>query len=134
MSNTTETSKKKLLVVEDDLLLTRLYERMFQHEGIEVITAHDGEEALQHIRDDSPDLVLLDIKLPKIDGVEVLKLVRDDPATANMPVLVLSNYGLDEYVRECQRLGIVGYFLKATADPNTLVKQVKELLGVEDDK
>jgi CheY-like chemotaxis protein len=98
-------------------------------EGYEVTFATNGEDGLKLAQKDHPDLLLLDLLMPKMDGFEVLEKLKADPLTATIPVLVLTNLGGREDVERCIRLGAVGYVIKAHSLPHETVKRVKEILA-----
>jgi CheY-like chemotaxis protein len=94
-----------------------------------VFTAVDGEEALRLARAEKPDLLLLDLIMPKVQGFEVLKALKQDPATAAIPVIVLSNLGQERDVQQAMELGALAYFVKAHLSLQELVVKVDEVLG-----
>ena len=121
---------KKILVVDDDQFIRELYEDVLTQAGYEVVAAQDGEEGLAQILNGGFDLILLDIMLPKLDGIGVLsKLAAKTPKTKNGPVLVLTNLTADPMVAETVKLGARGYLLKAEFTPDKLLAAVKEYLG-----
>jgi two-component system, OmpR family, alkaline phosphatase synthesis response regulator PhoP len=119
---------KKLLIVEDEPLLGNLLKQRFEKEGIEVILARDGEEALNILRSTKPDLILLDIILPKISGFELLETMSADPNVEKAPVIITSNLGQDSDVKKGQSLGAIEYFVKAKISIEELVGHVKSVL------
>jgi DNA-binding response OmpR family regulator len=126
----TNQQKKVVLVVEDDAFLLKFYVRAFELNGMQVTIAHDGEEGLQAILDQKPDFVILDILMPKIDGLQVLKKVREEHDMKDLPVMIITNYDLPEYRKTAADLGVIDYVLKISADPMAIVKRVKEYLGI----
>lgn len=122
-------SKKVILVVDDDPTVIKLYERMFAKQGLEVLVARDGEKGLQMIKDNKPNFVILDIRMPKLDGIEVLKNVRKDEEVKDTPVLILTNYDLAEYREEVGKLNAVDFLTKVGIDPGALVKRVSDFLS-----
>jgi len=119
---------KKILLVEDEPLLGNLLKQRLEKEGFEVTLAHDGEEALTRLRESAPDLVLLDIILPKISGFELLETLQADPQLERAPVIVISNLGQESDVSRGQSLGAVEYFVKAKVSIEELVEHVKTFL------
>lgn len=120
---------KKILIVDDDDLVVRMYKKKFENEGYEVHTARDGEEGLQSVRSSVPDLMLLDVMMPRANGIEVLKKIKEDPHTRNIPVLILTNMGnSDAEVEKIIGLGASAYIVKANKKPSEIVSQVKEIL------
>ena len=102
----------KILVVDDEPTIVRLMEFILARQGHEMIVAVNGEEALQKIRSQKPDLVLLDIMMPRIDGYEVAQQVRADPATASLPIIMLSAKAQDEDIRKGVDVGVNEYITK----------------------
>jgi DNA-binding response OmpR family regulator len=120
---------RRVLVVEDDRVLRRACQASLVQRGFTVLVAADGEEGLRLAREERPDLVLLDLLMPKLDGVGVLRALRADPATAALPVVVLSNSSREADLAEVQRLGVAGYFVKADLSLQELGERVRRLLG-----
>jgi len=119
---------KRVLLVEDDRFLRRACEVSLRQRGFTVVTAADGEEALRLARTEAPDLVLLDLLLPKLTGLEVLRTLKAEDATRAIPVLVLSNSSREEDVQRVLKLGAVGYLVKANLSLQELGERVTQLL------
>ena len=119
---------KRVLLVEDDRFLRRACEASLRQRGLTVVTAADGEEALRLARTEAPDLVLLDLLLPKLTGLEVLRTLKAEDATRAIPVLVLSNSSREEDVQRVLKLGAVGYLVKANLSLQELGERVTRLL------
>jgi two-component system, OmpR family, alkaline phosphatase synthesis response regulator PhoP len=119
----------KVLLVEDDRFLRKAAEATLRKGGLTVLVAADGEEALNIVRADVPDLVLLDLIMPKIQGFEVLRRLKDDPATRHVPVIVLSNLGQDSDVQRAMTAGAAGYLIKSNLSLQELLAKVRSLLG-----
>lgn len=120
----------RVLLVEDDKFLRRACEASLKQRGFTVVTATDGEEGLRLARETpAPDVILLDLLMPKVSGIEVLRALRADPATAGIPVLILSNSSRDEDKREAVRLGAAGYYVKANLSLKELGTQIGLLIG-----
>ena len=119
---------KRVLLVEDDRFLRRACEKSLQQQGFTVSTAPDGEEALRAIRADPPDIILLDLLMPKVSGFEVLKGIRSDEKTRSIPVIILTNSSKETDIREIQSLGVTGYLVKANLSLEELGSQVKQAL------
>jgi CheY-like chemotaxis protein len=120
---------RRVLLAEDDRFLRRAAESRLRQGGFTVLTAVDGEEALRVTRAERPDLVLLDLIMPKLQGFEVLKMLKEDPATAPIPVIVLSNLGQDEDLKQAMDLGAIAYFIKAHLSLQELVQRVADTLA-----
>ncbi|MFZ3100010.1 MAG: response regulator [Minisyncoccales bacterium] len=119
---------KKILIVEDDKFLRELIVRKISNEGYDVLEAVDGEQGLLQIKEGHPDLVLLDLILPGIDGFEVLAQKREDPFTASIPVIILSNLGQKEDVDKGLSLGATDYLIKAHFTPGEIIEKVRNHL------
>lgn len=121
---------RRILLAEDDRFLRKAAEATLTREGFEVVTAGDGEEALAAARTaPPPHLILLDLIMPKLHGFDVLKALKDDPATAAIPVIVLSNLGQEGDVERALAAGAVAYFIKANVSLKGLVQQVNDALS-----
>lgn len=122
-------AKVKILLIEDEEMLANMYEVKFQNEGFDIIKALDGAAGLELSKTTSPDLVLLDVIMPKMDGFSVLRAMREDPKTKDLPVLLLTNLGQDEDVAKGKELGAIGYLVKANVTPAEVVESVKRELA-----
>jgi DNA-binding response OmpR family regulator len=122
-------AKAKLLLVEDDVTLVKMYERKFLSDGYEVKIAYDGEEGLEKVAKEKPDLVLLDIMLPKLDGLALFKKMRSQPETISTPVILLTNFGQEDAIFECFKLGAIDYLVKADVTPQQVVDKVEKFLA-----
>lgn len=120
---------RRVLLAEDDRFLRKAAETALKRQGFAVLPAVDGEEALRKARAEAPDLILLDLIMPKMQGFEVLRALKADPATAAIPVIILSNLGQDSDVKQALESGAAGYFIKANLSLQDLVKRVGELAG-----
>ena len=119
---------KRILIVEDDRFLRELIVKKLSNEGYEVVEAVDGEEGLQKTKETKPDIVLLDLILPGIDGFEVLAQKKEDPSIAAVPVIVLSNLGQKEDVDRGLSLGATDYLIKAHFTPGEIIEKVRNIL------
>ena len=122
-----ETSRR-ILLAEDDRLLRKAAEATLKRKGFTVFTAEDGEEAFRVAKAELPDLVLLDLIMPKRQGFDVLRDLKGCPETARIPVIVLSNLGQDRDIQQAMELGAVAYYVKANLSLEGLVKRVEEAL------
>ncbi|PYM90403.1 MAG: response regulator [Candidatus Rokuibacteriota bacterium] len=118
---------RRILLAEDDRFLRRAAESRLRQGGFTVITAVDGEEALRIARAEQPDLVLLDLIMPKIQGFEVLKALKDDATTRHIPVIVLSNLGQESDVQRAMAQGAIAYVVKANLSLQGLAQKVAEV-------
>jgi len=117
---------KKILIIEDDKFLRELIARKLTGEGFDISEAVDGEDGIKKIKEEKPDLILLDLILPGIDGFEVLKKTKEDAATASIPVIILSNLGQREEVEKGLKLGAIDYLIKAHFTPGEIIEKIKE--------
>jgi len=122
--------KKKVMIVEDDTVLANALSLVLQNEGYELSLATDGEEAEKMILQEIPDLVLLDLLLPIKNGFEVLKVIRQDPKTKDIPVVILTNFEQETSISEGKKLGAKDYIVKANVDIQEVPKIVKKYLPV----
>lgn len=122
-----ETSRR-ILLAEDDRLLRKAAEATLKRKGFTVFTAEDGEEAFRVAKAELPDLVLLDLIMPKRQGFDVLRDLKGCPETARIPVIVLSNLGQDRDIQQAMESGAVAYYVKANLSLEGLVKRVEEAL------
>lgn len=119
---------KKILIIEDDKFLRELIAQKLIKEGYEVDGAIDGEEGLKKIKKDKPDLILLDLILPGVDGFEVLARTKEDPKVSTIPVIILSNLGQKDDVEKGLKLGAVDYLIKAHFTPGEIIEKIKQAL------
>ena len=119
----------RILLVEDDFFLADIYQTKLSIENYEIAVAEDGVEALKQAASFHPDLILLDIMLPKMDGLEVLKKLKSDDATKNIPVILLSNLGQEFVVKGGMNLGAVDYLLKSDLTPREVIDKIKKYLN-----
>lgn len=117
-------NKKIILLVEDEPLLANLLKQRLEKEGFLVTWNRDGEQALKTLGEMKPDLILLDIILPKISGFKLLETIQSDPQLERAPVIIISNLGQDSDVAKGQALGAIQYFVKAKVSIDDLVGQV----------
>ena len=117
---------KKILLIEDDAYVRDLYQTVLKKEGYSVDIAKDGEEALEVVGQGEYNLILLDIMLPKLTGIEVLKRLKDEASTKEIPVYLLTNLGDEGIIDEAFKIGADGYLLKAKYLPKQVVKEVNK--------
>ena len=114
---------KKILLVEDEFYILDLYKLILEKAGFKISLAQDGEEGYQ-LAQNIPDLILLDIMLPKMNGIMLLKKLKQENLTKNIPVVLLTNLGQEGVIKAAFDSGASGYFLKATLKPNELVGKI----------
>jgi len=120
---------KTILLVEDDPFMVEIYSIKLKEMGFSVKPALDGQEALKKLEEDMPDLVLLDIVLPNMDGWELLKRIKKEERFKDLKVDLLSNLGQKPEIEKGMELGAVKYIIKAHHTPSEVAAQIKELLG-----
>lgn len=126
-----ETHAWRVLLAEDDRFLRKAAGAMLRRQGFTVLTAEDGEEALRIARAEIPDLILLDLIMPKMQGFEVLKVLKCDPQTSAIPVVILSNLGQESDSRAAREMGALDYWVKANLDLEDLVQRIEEKLAAD---
>ncbi len=120
--------KTKVLIIEDEEILVNMYKSKFEKEGFEVCQALNGKDGLDQVKENKPDIILLDIIMPEMDGFMVLKDLKSNPETQNIPVIMLTNLGQEEDIEKGKELGAKDYLLKVDSTPNQVVEKVKEIL------
>jgi len=118
----------KVLVVDDEDSVREIYKREFTNSGLDVVTAADGEEGLLKAGEEIPDLILLDIMLPKMSGIDVLKALKENPLTKSIPTLLLTNLGEESIIKEGFELGADGYLLKVSYTPAQVVEESRKFI------
>lgn len=118
----------KILIVDDDTFLSGIYATKLDLEGFQVVTAHDGEEGVKMAQKEHPDLILLDVLMPKLDGFEALKRLKADPTVKDTPVIMLTNLGQKEDIEKGLEDGAVDYLIKAHFVPAEAVAKIKKVL------
>ena len=121
-------TKDKILIVEDEPFLLDMYKMKFKQGGFEVISATDGEEGIRISRRENPNIILLDIMMPKIDGFEVLENLKKSSLTKSIPVLIFSNFSQKEQKEKGIALGAADYFVKTNYTPAQVLEKVKNIL------
>ncbi|MBN1262899.1 MAG: response regulator [Candidatus Pacebacteria bacterium] len=118
-------SAKTILLVEDDLPMVKMYSTKFKTEGFNVETAYDGEEGLVKLAEKKIDLVVLDLMIPKIGGMDVLEKVRTNERLNKIPVIILSNLSQDQDIKKAKELGVQHFLIKSNYTPSQVVAFVK---------
>lgn len=121
---------KKILIVEDEESLLKLLSESFIENGIDVLGAVDGEQGLKMALEEHPDLILLDIILPKMDGITMLKKLREDERGKDVKVIILSNLSDSERVEEAMQKGVYDYLIKSNWNLADVINKVKEKLNL----
>lgn len=121
--------KIKVLVVEDDPMILDMYVHKFQQEGFVVVSHDRGDGVVELVEQEKPNITLLDVIMPGLDGFAVLEALRKNPATKDVKVLMLTNLGQDEDKEKGLKLGAMGYIVKSSRTPGEVVKEVRTYLA-----
>lgn len=116
----------KILIVEDDSFLISAYKVKFTKEGFDVSVASNGEEALELLKTISPEVIVLDLIMPKMDGFATLEALKKDPALAGIPVIIASNLGQSEDIEKGKNMGAVDFIIKSDMSLDELVEKVRK--------
>lgn len=119
---------KKILLVEDDLQLVRMYQIAFASMKVKFVSALDGVEAVNKALKERPDLILLDIVMPKMNGVDALKRIRETDVLKNIPVFMLTVLNQDNDIKMCRQLGAEEFLIKTEISPDDVVEKVEKRL------
>lgn len=119
----------KVLLVEDDTFISKMYVTKLTIKEFEVVAAMDGEEGLRMAEQELPDIILLDIMLPKMDGWQVLEHLKVNQATKHIPVLLLTNLGAQEDIERGLQLGAVDYMIKAHFVPSEVIDKINNIVA-----
>lgn len=123
----TDQKKIKVALVEDDQMLSEMYKIKFQKEGFDIVNASDGAAGVDLVVKENPDIVLLDIIMPRMDGFQVLESLRAKKLA--MPVILLTNLGQEEDIKKGRALGATDYFVKSNFTPDAIVEKVRKVLA-----
>ena len=123
-----DAKKKKLLIVEDDKMIGTMYKTKLEQEGFIVLQAEDGSQGLEMAIRDKPDLIMLDVIMPQLDGFTVLQELRGNPSTKHTPIIMLTNLGTDEDKAKGQKFGATDYIVKANLTPSQVSELIKKYL------
>ena len=117
--------KGTILLIEDDLPMVKMYSTKLKIEGFQVVVANDGEEGLAKLKEQSPSLVLLDLMVPKVGGMDVLEQMRASEKLKNVPVVILSNLSQEDDIQKAKEYGVKDFLIKSNYTPSQVVKIVK---------
>lgn len=121
--------RNKILLVEDSKAVQQMYRNKLTFEQYQVMTADNGMEAIKILSQEKPDIILLDLMMPIMDGYKVLQVIKTDPKLSGVPVLVFSAKGQPEEVEKALNLGAIGYIVKATTKPNEVIDKIRTILS-----
>ena len=119
---------KKILVIEDDRFLRELISQKLLKEGYDIAEAVDGEGGIESVKIEKPDLVLLDLILPGIDGFEVLARIKADPDVSETPIIILSNLGQKDDIEKGLKMGAIDYLIKAHFTPSEIIEKIRAVM------
>lgn len=120
--------KKTIILIDDEKYITDLYSKKFLQEGFNVFTANNGRDGIKLIKIYKPDLILLDIVMPQCDGFTVLKEIKSETETKNIPVIVLTNLGSETDKKEAINLGAGDYVIKVNFTPAQMAEKIKAII------
>ena len=121
----------KIVIIEDDPVINQMYRMKFESDGFDVRMASDGERGVAVVKEFQPDIILLDLQMPHMNGAEALEIIRKEPWGEDIPVLVLTNLGEEEAPDSLKNLSISSYIVKADLTPKQVVGRVKDTLGLD---
>ncbi len=122
---------KKILLIEDDSLIVKIYTTRLVADGFKVLSAGNGEEGLRIAEQERPDLILLDIMMPKMDGFSVLETLRRHDVLKQVPIIVYSNLAQESEMKRALELGANEFIVKANISPTELVNKIKSYLSIQ---
>ena len=120
----------KIAIIEDDSVISQMYRMKFEADGFEVQIANTGKDGVALVQEFTPDMVLLDMQMPIMNGDEALKNIRQAEWGKTVPVMILTNLGEEEAPKDIRSLGIESYIVKADLTPRQVVERVKTTLGL----
>jgi len=126
---TEEKTNKKILMIEDERIIVDLLKRKSEKEGYQVSVGRDGVEGLEKMREDKPELILLDIVMPRMGGLEVMEKMREDDELKDIPIVVISNSGQPIELDRAKKLGAKDWLVKTEFDPQEVIRKVKKQIG-----
>ena len=118
----------KIAIIEDDPVISQMYRMKFEADGYEVAMADNGQRGVDMVKDFKPDIVLLDLQMPQMNGAEALAEIRSKAWGKDTPVMILTNLGEEEAPKELKKLGVSSYIVKADLTPKQVVAKVKKIL------
>lgn len=120
----------KIAVIEDDAVISQMYRMKFEADGFDIQLANNGKHGVELVEEFKPDIILLDLQMPEMNGVDALKIIRKNDWGKKIPVIILTNLGEEEAPKELRTLGIHSYIVKANLTPRQVVQRVKEALNI----
>jgi CheY-like chemotaxis protein len=123
-------SMTKIAIIEDDPVISQMYRFKFEASNFEVQLANNGKRGIEMVKSFQPDLILLDLQMPEMNGADALEIIRKNEWGKNIPVIILTNMGEEESPKKLRALGIHSYIVKANLTPNQVLKRVQEALNI----
>jgi DNA-binding response OmpR family regulator len=120
----------KIAIIEDDAVISQMYRMKFEADGFEVQLANNGRHGVELAESMHPDIILLDIQMPEMNGVEALEVIRKSSWGKDIPVIILTNLGEEEAPKQIRTLGIHSFIVKANLTPRQVVQRVREALNI----
>jgi DNA-binding response OmpR family regulator len=120
----------KIAIIEDDPVISQMYRFKFEAANFEVQLANNGKRGVEMVKDFLPDLILLDLQMPEMNGTDALEIIRKNEWGKNIPVIILTNMGEEESPKKLRALGIHSYIVKANLTPSQVLKRVQEALDI----
>ena len=120
----------KIAIIEDDPTISQMYLTKFEADGFDVQLANNGKHGIELVETFLPDMILLDLQMPEMNGLDALKIMRKHEWGKNTPVIILTNMGEEESPKELKALGVLSYIVKANLTPSQVVQRVKEALNI----
>ena len=120
----------KIAIIEDDQVISQMYRMKFEADGFDVQLANNGKHGVELVEAFLPDIILLDLQMPEMNGVEALEIIRANDWGKNIPVMILTNLGEEEAPKELRGLGIHSYIVKANLTPRQVAQRVREALNL----
>lgn len=121
---------KKIVIIEDDLAIAQMYRMKFESDGFEVFLADNGKAGLELVKNSTPDVILLDLLMPEMDGQKTLEAIRQTPNISQIPVIILTNTESERLELEVRALEVADYIIKANETPSQVVTKTKQILGI----
>ena len=120
---------KKILIIEDEKIMIDLLQKKLTNEGYQVAVAQDGVEGVEKMQKEKPDLILLDVMMPRMNGFEVMEKMHQDPGLKSIPVIVISNSGQPVELDRVKKLGAKDWLIKTEFDPQQVIEKVLKQIG-----
>lgn len=120
----------KILIIDDDEMMSRMYKRLLSYNGYTVEVAVDGKDGFEKVSKNRPDLIILDVMMPKMNGLDLLSKLKDNSKTKTIPVILLTNLGINKELKKAVEKGALGYVIKSDHEPSEILKIVNKVLNL----